>query len=93
MVESMVAMVLADQLLQVNKGAQNGVSALHYLARCWCSRGFKADETLTICCVFPCPCPPAYLQHYAQCELLPRDDEIADKTLAGQFAVSAHQTA
>jgi chorismate synthase len=45
MVESMVAMVLADQLLQ----------------------------------------------HYAQCELLPRDDEIADQTISKQFAV--HQAA
>jgi hypothetical protein len=31
------------------------------------------------------------LQHYAQCELLPRDDEIADKSLQTQFAV--HQAA
>lgn len=57
---------------------------------CWC-RGFTsaADDKLTICLCVALPArvrPPNHLQHYAQCELLPRDDEIADKTLAGQFA-------
>lgn len=30
------------------------------------------------------------LQHYAQCELLPRGEASPDKTLAGQFAGAAH---
>lgn len=83
MVESMVAMVLADQLLQVIKGAESG--AMHYLAAVLVQGGLpssctrQTDKRSAVCFL-------AHLQHYAQCELLPRDDEIADKTLTGQFA-------
>jgi hypothetical protein len=65
--------------------------SLHHL---WLASACRTQTKNLICCVFFACLPASALQHYAQCELLPRDDEIADKTLAGQFAVSAaHQTA